>query len=163
MDAAGLAAALAADDAAARLTAAEALGKYLAEARRVAAALAQAAGDDDEQVSEAAAGALEEMGPPAADQCAPLAALLSSANGSTAYWAATLLGRLGSAAAAAAGPLAQAAASHADKAARERACWALGKLGVKDPAVLTALRGAASQAGRLARVAHEALGELGAM
>jgi len=69
--------------------------------------------------------ALESLGPPATSDIGPLSQLLRAANLDTAYWAATLLGRLQASAAPAVQELAAALANHPETAVRERAAWAL--------------------------------------
>ncbi|MBX7166651.1 MAG: hypothetical protein K1X74_09930, partial [Pirellulales bacterium] len=75
-----------------------------------AVALVEASGDASEAVRQLASGVLEDLGPPAAADLAQLTALLSNGTEDVAYWAATLLGRLGGAAAPAAETLVSAAA-----------------------------------------------------
>ena len=157
-----LIAALSSADAAARCEAAEGLARHGEEAGPAAAALARAAGDEDETVREAAVWALEELGPPPLDQLDQLAGLLSSAEADTAYWAATLLGRLEDHAAAAVPALSQALAPSVALPVRERAAWALGKIGPSAAAAREALTAAAgADEPRLSRLAQKALGGIG--
>ena len=115
---------------------------------------------------EAAVGALEGLGPPAAGQIAELAALTQDANADVAYWAVTLLGRLGVAAEPALPALIQAFQPPTALAVRQRAAWAIGQAGRVAISARPALIAAAADPDpRLARLAQEALrswhGELG--
>ena len=144
-----------------RRVAAEQLAQNLDAAREAAVELARAAGDDDEQVRQWASTALEDLGAPRAADVPRLVELLSYDRADAGYWAATLLGRLGADAAPAVPDLAAALGPERELGVRERAAWALGRLG---PAA-TAARGALEQAAasnerRLARLAREALGRL---
>lgn len=154
---AALIACLQSEDAVQRANAAQQLALLGAEARPAATDLVRACGDQDDQVRQWASGALEEMGPPLAADAAALTELLNHDAADVAYWAATLLGRLGGEARAAVPALA--AALQADRAliVRQRAAWALGEIGVAIGA-RAALEAAASAADpRLARLAREAL------
>lgn len=152
---------LRAADPAARWAAAEALMALGPEARPAAAALAQATGDAEEGVREAAVGALEELGPPLPAAVAELVTLLAAGD-DRAYWAATLLGRLGPAAAPAVPALSETLTGEGELAARERAAWALGQIGPPARSAAEQLRAAAQGAEkRLARLAEEALAAIG--
>ncbi|MEN0109876.1 MAG: hypothetical protein AAF805_04050, partial [Planctomycetota bacterium] len=99
------------------------------------------------------------LGPPPVDQLPAIARLLASLSGEVAYWAATLLGRVGETAAPHADALlAVAVDGRAAMAARERALWAIGKtgLGAADPSRLEPVANAAEHP-RLARLAQRAL------
>lgn len=138
--------------------AAEQLSRLGEAAAPAAAALAVAAGSDDEELREFATSALEDLGAPPIGLQSELQALLGSENDDTAYWAATLLGRLGNEAADSAVALAKLLNSARSPAARERAAWALGKIGVGTPTVRESLQAALqSDAPRLAREAQRAL------
>jgi HEAT repeat protein len=90
-----------------------------------------------------------------------LVALLTGPDPLPAYWAATLLGRLGEGASAAVAALATTLGA-ADLAVRERCAWALGKIGPAAGAARDALRrSAAGSDERLARLASEALTAIG--
>lgn len=158
-----LATELSSEDESVRLAAVESLCRCGAEARGAAVAIVRAVGDKNEGIRELATGALEGLGPPdpaAADQ---LAALLSDANPDVGYWAATLLGRLGEQATGFAAQLADALADSFSMRVRQRATWALGKIGPTNPAVAEALRAAtASDDPRLARLAAQALEKIDA-
>jgi HEAT repeat protein len=118
--------------------------------------------DADEQVREHAVAALEDLGPPPADAIAQLVALVDHKDPLVGYWATTLLGRAGEDAESAVPALTKCVDSTADLAVRQRAAWALGKIGPAAAAARDALTRAAVQADpRLARLATEALEEIG--
>ena len=155
-------AALANSDLAARAKAAEELSRLGADAAPAAAALVRAAGDGVEEVREHAVAALEELGPPPPSQLGELTALLGHDSADVAYWAATLLGRLGADAAPATDTLARLVAKPAGAADRERAAWALGQIGPGAAAAIPVLKTAASNPdSRLARLAAEAIQKIG--
>lgn len=133
-----------------------------AEAQVAAVALARAAGDDDEQVREWAAGALEQLGPPLDAQVADLVMLLSHEQPDVGYWAATLLGRLGDRGATAAPHLVVTLEGSGPLNVRERAAWALGQIGQREPTAIAALQTAAAstETPRLARLAQQALNQI---
>ena len=149
-------------DAEQRATAAELLSRAGEEAAPAAVPLVTACGDADERVREWAVAALEDLGPPPTDSTAPLMKLVSVSDPLTAYWATTLLGRLGQDAAAAVSVLAACVDSAADLSVRQRAAWALGKIGSPAGSVRSTLERAAGQGdARLARLAKEALDAIG--
>ena len=124
--------------------------------------LVEACGDDDSRVREWAVAALEELGPPPAEIIDHLTEIAASPEPLSAYWAATLLGRAGRDAAAAVPALATCVASAEDMAVRERAAWALGKIGPAAAAARGTLKRAVGQGDeRLARLANEALEAIG--
>ncbi|MEN1679024.1 MAG: hypothetical protein AAGJ46_05495 [Planctomycetota bacterium] len=143
-----------------RRAAAQLLAGMGEDATLAAAALAHNAADP--AVGEWCVAALEELGPPPADQADRLGELLKNRAEQTAYWAATLLGRLGPVAAGHATGLAAAATDHGSLAVRERAVWAIGKIGPDAKAVAPAIAPLV-EAGepRLARWAKQALAALG--
>lgn len=156
-----LIAALGAATAEERCRAAEELARLGEEGRAAAVALVRACGDAEENVREAAVAALEGLGAPQADDVPKLGTLLAAPAPDVGYWAATLLGRLEADASAAAPELA-AAVDQAEQAVRERAAWALGKIGPPAKAAQAALQKAsASDRPRLARLATEALQQIG--
>lgn len=133
------------------------------EARPAAAALARASGDEAEEVREAAAGCLEELGPPLPEQVADLIEVLAASNPDGAYWAATLLGRLEDRAGPAVPALIAALTGRGEPQVRQRAAWALGRIGPNAKAAANALRHAAEEGdARLARLAKEALDHIAA-
>ncbi len=155
MDLDGLLAALGSADVAARRAAAEAL---LAEgAADAVIPLARACRDPDEQLRELANAALEDLGPPPLDTAPDLVELLDQ-TGPSAYWAATLLGRLEADAAPWAAPLGKAVAENSDLSVRQRAAWALAKIGPGAEAAIPNLEAACQDADpRLSRLAADAL------
>jgi HEAT repeat protein len=159
---AALAGLLASTDAAERAAAAERLSQAGEDAAVAAVPLVRGCGDDDERVREAAVAALEDMGPPPADALVPLGDLVGHRDPLVAYWAVTLLGRAGTESAAAVGLLAGCVGSAADVSVRQRAAWALGRIGPAAKPALGALEQARSDADqRLARLAAEAIDAIG--
>jgi HEAT repeat protein len=163
MDVAELINALNSDQAQVRSNAAEQLSRH-PDAAAAAVSLVRAAGDSDESVREWAIAALEnELVPSPADLDA-LVELLGDRKDAVAYWAATLIGRLGADASVAVPPLRQALDPSRSSAVRERAVWALGRLGpaAKDAtSELEAL--AAGDQPRLARLSKSALQQIAAV
>jgi HEAT repeat protein len=157
-DANALAAQLGSADPSVRSAAAERLARMGEDAAPAAVALVLACGDADEQVREQAVAALEDLGPPPAQAISQLIGLVAHADPLVAYWATTLLGRAGEDAASAVPALTGCLASPADLSVRQRAAWALGKIGAPAAAAREALGRAANDADpRLARLATEAL------
>jgi HEAT repeat protein len=155
---AGLARRLAAGEADERAAAAEALCHMGAEAAPAVLALVTACGDDDERVREWAVAALEEIGPPPAAAIPGLVVAAESTLPLAAYWAITLLGRAQEAAGAAVAVLADRVERAGDVAVRERAAWALGRIGPAAAEAREALKSAMEPTGsRLSRLAREAL------
>lgn len=141
-----------------RADAAERLCRAGAAASVAAVDLVRACGDADDRVREWATAALEELGPPPPGATTNLAELAGSSDPLVAYWAVTLLGRTGASAASAATLLAGFVDGAADMAVRQRAAWALGKIGAGASAARDALtRAAGNSDPRLARLAAEAL------
>ncbi len=152
---------LQAADAATRLAAAEQLASAGEAACHAVVALVRAAGDSDDEVREAVVAVLEELGPPATADVEELAGLLAVDNSDVAYWAATLLGRLEEAGSSAVPALAAALGDSRPGPVRERAAWALGKIGAAAAPARQALQAAAdSGEARLARLAQQALENL---
>jgi len=116
------------DDIEQRRRAAESLAHLGPDALPAVLHLVQACGDADEQVREWSAAALESLPTPNTEVAEPLVALLSAPL-DIAYWAATLLGRIGSPAGNAKHALTTTATQHPDPAVRRRAAWALEKIG----------------------------------
>ena len=142
-----------------RASAAEDLAQLGPACRDACVELVQACGTD-EVTREWAVAALEEMGPPAAEMVGPLQSLLNNECSDVVYWSSTLLGRLESSAVGAGDSLAAVIASPADLFVRERAIWAVRKIGCSSPVVIQALNAARdSEHERLSRLASEALAE----
>jgi HEAT repeat protein len=145
-------------DAEARASAAEALCRAGESASSAATALVAACGDDDDGVREWAAAALEELGAPPSEQIAELIPLAAAGHPLVAYWAVTLLGRGGEAASSAVSTLEACLAPGKAIEVRQRACWALGKIGPAAASARAALAVAAADSDpRLSRLAGEAL------
>ncbi len=147
----------------ARAEAAERLSQMdPAEIRRAALVLVEASGAPSEAVREAAVGALEGMGPPDLELLDRLTSLLTDEKAEVAYWAATLIGRLGADAAAAVPALTAALQNSPHQNVRQRAAWALGAIGPGAAPATDALRAAVSgDDPRLARLAQGALAVIG--
>jgi HEAT repeat protein len=146
-----------------RASAAEELSSLGEKARAAAVPLVRAAGDDCEDVREWAVAALEALGPPAESDLQALAELLDEGHSDIAYWAATLVGRLGKRASMAISHLLGALGNDRPRAVRERAAWALGKIGPKagDRALAALDKAAADAHPRLARLAQRAIELIG--
>lgn len=141
-----------------QIAAAEALARLGTEARPAAVALVESCGSSDETLREWSVAALEGLGPPSAGQIAPLLQLARDPSLDVAYWAITLLGRAGDAAASAVALLADVVRNSPESSLRERAAWALGKMGsVAQPAAPALREAAASDQPRLSRLAKNAL------
>jgi HEAT repeat protein len=149
------------DDPGERARAAEELCRLGDMARPAAVALVAACADPLESVREWAAAALEGLGPPDGADIEQLMVLTRHHAPSVAYWAVTLLGRSGPAADAAVGALSAALRDHAASAVRQRAAWALGKVGQSATNAIDELEAAAaSDDPRLARLARQAIDQL---
>ena len=145
-----------------RAAAAEALCRSGAGAASAATALVAACGDVDDGVREWAAAALEELGPPPVDQIADLISLAAADHPLVAYWAVTLLGRGGEGASSAVPVLGACLAPEKAIEVRQRACWALGRIGPAAASVRPALTVAAADPDpRLSRLAGEVLAACG--
>jgi HEAT repeat protein len=152
-----------------RLTAAEFAAQHPQQCRHWGVELAIAAGDSDDAVAMAAAEALEMLGAPPetllpsllrlAEQCCSKPVTLgASAEGETAYWTVTLIGRLGPTAAPATECLTKLLNHSIYLPVRERAAWAIARIGTAAASATTALRqAAASGPPRLKRLATQAL------
>jgi HEAT repeat protein len=152
-----------------RLGAAEYAAQHPEQCRHLAAALAAAAGDANDSVAMAAAEALEMLGAPppallpellqlAQSSISRPHSLIASADGETAYWAVTLIGRLGPVAAPATECLTQVLNTSIHLPVRERAAWAIARIGTAAASATGALRqAAASGPPRLKRLATQAL------
>lgn len=152
-----------------RLRAAEFASQYPDQCRLWAVPLAKAAGDTNDAVAMAAAEALEMLGAPPPHLLKELVELAQASvskpidlRGSTesesAYWAVTLIGRLGPAAAPATECLTKILAQSACLPVRERAAWAIARIGTAAASATSALRQAATSGPpRLKRLATQAL------
>ena len=145
-----------------RVMAAQQLCQSADAARPAAVALVRAAGDADEEVQQWATAALEELGPPETHDLSQLTELVADTNADVAYWAITLVGRLEEGANDAVEALAAALADSRPLAVRQRAAWALGRVGPAATAATDQLNAAANDPdSRLARLAGELLAKIG--
>jgi len=127
-------------------------------ANSAAVALVHAVGDDDEDVRQWATAALEDLGPPPLDDLHRLGEVLSQPQADRAYWAATLIGRLGPEGQAAVAALAATVGSKQPLTVQQQAVWALGQIGPAAHQAQDTLRtAAASPDPRLRRLAEAAL------
>src|SRR5262245_42700898 len=163
MDVARLIVDLQSKDAATRAVAAEQLTHLEEGARPAALNLVLATADADESVRQWATAALESLGTPASKDGPELAKLLADGRLDVAYWAATLLGRLGPAAAPAVAALADSLETHVEIAVREQCGLALGQIGPAAAGSLAALnRAAADPRPRLSRLAKQSIEQISA-
>ena len=144
-----------------RSDAAEELSRIGADAQEATVPLVRACGDESEEVREWAVAALEELGAPSPADVGALASVLEDSSAEVCYWSATLLGRLGDDASAGIPSLIRALSNHVAIAVRERAAWALGRIGPKAISALNTLQTAAEgDAVRLARLARKAIEQI---
>lgn len=149
-------------DSAERARAAERLCLAGEAAAAAALPLVRGCGDTDETVREHAVAALEELGPPPPESLAGLTDLVSATDPLVAYWAVTLLGRLGESAAPAVTALTNRLRQGGDASVVQRVAWALGRIGPAASAATEPLQqAAASPDPRLARLAQDALSAIG--
>ena len=143
--------------------AAESLAHMGTDARTAAVPLVKAAASTDERVREWVVAALESVGVPAAEDLADLRQLVSEEEDDVAYWAITLLGRLKDHAAPAVPLLIEALKHSPYPHNRQRAAWALGKIGpaAKDalPALHEAAHGTDRRLSRIALLSAEQIAE----
>lgn len=130
----------------------------------LAVALVNATGDQDDSIAMLAAEALEMLGAPPAAVLPELIAVLDAGeggareDGEVAYWAVTLIGRLGPGGAAATESLTRTLSESPYLPVRERAAWALARIGTAAASAAAALRSAADGGPpRLTRLATQAL------
>lgn len=125
----------------------------------LAVPLVTAAGDPSDAVAMLAADALERLGPPPKTALPELLALLrANEDGEMAFWAVTLIGRLGPDAASATEALCEQLLKSPFLPVRERAAWALARIGAAAASSAVALRIAADGGPpRLTRLATQAL------
>lgn len=145
-----------------RAEAAEQLAQQGDAAAPAVIGLLRNVGDSDETVREWSVAALEGLGTPSVDDLDALIDQIDAEQPDVGYWAATLLGRLEADAAPAVDALARAAAGHPESQVRQRAVWALGKIGPAAGNAVPVLKQAAqSSEPRLARLAEQALTQIG--
>ena len=140
-----------------RVAAAEALAQLGTDCCSACIPLVRACGTD-EMTREWATAALEEMGPPPTEVIPKLIELIADPTNGVAYWAITLLGRAQGQANQACETLATLIVSDRDISLRERAVWAVEKIGCQSQNVIESLTTASqSSHARLARLASNAL------
>ena len=106
--------------------------------------------------------ALEEFGKPGDNTISQLADLAESSHPLIAYWAVTLLGRSGEEGSAAVPSLIACLDRNRPIEVRQRAAWAIGKIGPAATGARDALAGVSADSDpRLARLAGEALAAIG--
>jgi HEAT repeat protein len=141
--------------------AAEALARLGEDAQPAAVALVGALRTADAPTLDWCVAALEDLGPPLASQIDDLIRFVGDKSIDATYWAITLLGRAGKDASTAAAALTGILKSSPELTLRERAAWALGKIGPAAKMAVPALKEAAANGEpRLARLARQALGEI---
>ncbi|MEX1042010.1 MAG: HEAT repeat domain-containing protein [Pirellulaceae bacterium] len=139
-----------------RIEAAEYLGKHPEMVSSAIIPLCRAVVDEEEQVGQWATSALEDCGRPPVEERDALVELLTDRQDDVVYWAATLLGRLENDAQPVVPQLAQLATDHESANVRQRALWALGKIGDRSELVRTAIEDPIHQRNpRSARVAEQ--------
>lgn len=144
--------------------AAEELSLMGPDADPATVALVRAMANPNEEVREFVTEALEELGPPSPVHLPELAGLLEDPNADVGYWAATLLGRMGKLRKSAIAPLIKAVENTVIPiAVRERAVWALGRIGRPAAAALPILTKYAQETenARLSRLAAKAVEQMG--
>lgn len=142
-----------------RTTAAQTLASMGSDASRAATTLVKYVAEED--VGQWCTAALEECGPPRREDLNGLCSLLDCGVADSVYWAATLLGRLGSEATDAVGPLTKTAEKYFTMPCGERAIWALGKIGPLASAATSVLKSIAdSDQARAARRAKQAIASI---
>ena len=138
--------------------AAEAISHLGPAAQPAAVQLVRASGTNDDASRVWISAALEEIGPPLESQLDDLIAFAESPNHDMGFWAITLLGRTGETAASAVGVLSKQLRHSQNLPTRERAAWALGKIGPAAASAVPALHEVASCGlPRLARLANAAI------
>lgn len=153
---------LSATEPARRVAAAEHLARLGEGARGAVVPLARATGDASEPVREWAVAALEGVGAPDAEDVTALRQLmLEPTHDDVAYWAVTLVGRLGENGSPAVPELITLLDQAEVVAVRQRAAWALGRIGPAAAEARPALQQASgSDDPRLARLASAALEQI---
>lgn len=147
-------------------SAAESLAQSSASIQSAAVPLSIAAGSEDESLCEWASAALESLGSPNESDLDALSDLVklyleAKAHPATAYWALTLMSRLGPTAATELGTIIQAAEFTGDASVKEKAVLCLGTIGSMAQAALPILnRLAADDSPRLSRLARMSIDQV---
>jgi len=148
-------------DVALRIEAAEYFGTHPEQVPAAIIPLCRATVDEEEQVGQWATSALEDCGPPPVEEREALVELLADVHADVVFWGTTLLGRLESEAQAAVPRLITLATGHESANVRQRALWALGKIGDRSDLVRAALEDPIHQKNpRSARVAEQVRSQL---
>lgn len=148
---------LGSDDLQLRVDAATRLSQAGPDASLAAVELVRAC-NDQEEVQSMAVAALEDMGPPPVPSLESLKPLTQDPHPLVAYWAITLLGRLGLSADGCQSILADILQQSGEASVVQRTAWALGEIGGDCESAKAALTDAATSADeRLARLAQQAL------
>jgi len=149
---------LASDEVATRIAVAEQLAKMGSDASFAAVELVDSCRDSDESVRNGSVAALESLGAPSTETRGPLCEQAKDSNPLVAYWAITLLGRMGTEASSCQQVLANVLTQAAEISVQQRAVWAIGKIGVLGPTTIESLKLAAgSNDPKLSRSAQQIL------
>jgi HEAT repeat protein len=141
-----------------RREAAQGLLRLGSQAAPAAVPLVRACQEEDEGLRELVSGALEDLGPPPLSSLPDLRQLCAAPHLDVAYWAVTLVGRLGADAGQATPELIACLSPDRPRSVRQRAAWALGRVGPAAAGAESALRAVLGEADpRLVRLAGEAL------
>lgn len=145
-------------DSAKRIAAAEWFARQSELDPKATMAVLQALADPHEQVREWATAAVESLDHPNPSLTREFAARLGDPSDDVAYWAATLLGRIGSEARAVCDDLiSRLNDDQTSLNVRERAVWAIGKIGAPPHCADALTRAAQSEHKRLATLARRAM------
>ena len=148
-------------DSADRKRAAQSLASLGDQAQAAAVPLVRSCGDPDESVREWSVAALEKIAAPDPADVQSLISLVDAESQDVAFWAVTLLGRLDEAPAAGVEALARSLADSRHLAVRQRAAWALGRIGSPAAAAVADLESATGAAdSRLARLARRSIKQI---
>ena len=142
--------------------AAEALVQLGESAIKAAVELVNAADCEDEIICEYANAALENIGQPHTTELSKFVEIIKNCQPtkiSTAYWAATMIGRIGKDAHPALETLAQVAQQHSDVQVKKRIMWAIEKIGPNDSVIPFLTTTAQNENPGLARFAARVLEE----
>ena len=150
---------LSSPDAEVRSSAAEALSRLGSDARGAAVSLARCVGDDDEEFREWVVAALEELGPGGGGGWVGVVEVWEKAPRGVADGGAGVIGRVGERAVAGVSALGAGLEEGRAVIVRERAVWALGRIGrLAGETAITALNKAADVSQpRISRLARRAL------
>ena len=144
-----------------RSEAAQQLARLEHGGRAAALPLVRASVDEDPEVRDWVVAALEGVGAPGEGDLDELAALVADPHVDISYWAATLLGRAGTAKPEVIAALARGVRTHQSPQARRRSAWALGKIGDRSETAREALLEAAQSDDRtVAMAARTALAQI---